>query len=670
MLKLSKSLTLAGCAFSFFVGTSSLSAATHLGDKELWNNVVTIDRLAWQEREGIKKVNKLADDQTLVRRLYVDITGKIPTYEQLVRFLKDKDINKKQKLIDSLLDTPGYASNLSNMWGDLLRIPYREGGDLANHHNDFKTYIERLVYENKPYDKMVKDMITAEGLVMEDGGVSFYYRDFQTDPMDTTNATVKAFLGTRIGCAQCHNHRFDKWTQKEFYELSAHMWGVQTKDTHGTVAASIIRNHSRNLKDEGFTAPVTANMLYVLTPSRQSVSFNESDRLQYPEGYVYDNAKPLETVKERIVFSYGDTEVKGKDRREVFANWLTSKNNPMFARVMANRLWKRIMGVAVMEPVDDWKDNVEVQNPQLFAALGDIFASVDYDFKAFLSVVFNSEAYQMAVDEKNELDSENYKIQGAALKRMSAPQLRDSLLTLKHGNLDKYAKMGSIYFEFQNKLKALAVEFHNIIAPKSRSFLKANGLEGQQMVDTEMMSLMIEYAEKVQELEAEYNIGPDGLIGSKGDSPKLAQKGKPEEKKGMMMQKEGSMSTANGKVRPIIRANLVDRPEFMEVFGSTDRSAPQTGGSQEATIKQILKMINSNECKDVVKKESYLMSNMYKKEKVGERVAYLYYSLYGRVPNKKELGIAGKFLGNSNKHDRWASYALALINSPEFYFVQ
>lgn len=649
--------------------SSHAFGSRHIGDKELWKHVVTIDRLAWQEREGIKKVNDMADDRVLVRRIYIDITGRIPTYDEVTKYLKDKDINKRQKLIDELLDSPGYASNFANMWGDLLRIPYNEGGDLGNHHNDFKKYVERAIYENKPYDQLVYEMLTSEGHVIENGGISFFYRDFQTDAMDTVNATVKAFLGTRIGCAQCHNHRFDKWTQKQFYELSAHLWGVDTKDTHGTVAARLLRVHAQKLKDNGFKSPLTQNMLYVLNPSRQSISFNEHDRLTYPENYVYDNAKPNEVVKEAIVFDYGDTEVKGKNRREVFAKWLTSKNNPMFARVMANRLWKRIMGVAIMEPVDDWKDNIEIQNPQLFKALGQVFSSVNYDFKAFLSVILNSEAYQLSVDERNELDSENYKIQGAALKRMSAPQIRDSLLTLTHGNLDRFSKMGSQYFEFEDRLKKLAKEFHDIIVPKARGFLKANGLQGiDTITDSEIINDMLIYAEKVKELEAEYNIGPDGYINSKGNMPALAQKGNSMmEKKGMM---EEQMMGSYKHNKSVVRANLVSRPEFMDVFGATDRSSPETGGSMEASIKQILKMINSPECHDALKKESFLMRGLYNKEKMGEKISYLYYSIYGRAPSKKEVGIAAKYIGNSNKHERWANYTLALINSPEFYFVQ
>lgn len=643
---------------------STAHASRHLSAKKQWSHVVTIDRLAWQEREGVKKVNKLADDPTIVRRLYLDITGKIPTYDQFVSYLKDKNINKRQQLIDELLDTAGYASNFANMWGDLLRIRYDEE-ESKNHHEDFKKYIERVVYENKSYDSIVYDLLLAEGHVTQNGGVSFYFRDDETDPMDTLNATIKAFLGTRVGCAQCHNHRFDKWTQKEFYELAAHLWGIETSQTHFAFPARVIRTHMEKLPEQGFKYPITANMKYVLTPSRQFVEYDSSNHLTFPENYVYDNATPNEIVKERIIFDYGDHDIEGKDPRETFAKWLTSKKNPMFARVMANRLWKRVMGVAIMEPVDDWKDNIEIQNPKLFNALGEIFADVNYDFKAFLSIMLNTEAYLMAVDERNELDAENYKVQGATLKRMNAPQLRDSLLTLQYGDLDRYAKLGSQYFEFEDRLRKLAYEFHQIIVPQGISYFKSHGLEGlRKIIDQKMMNDLLTYANKVKELEAEYNIGPDGFIGGQARLANFSKTSKQTKKNNMMM------NYKKADENHIIRANMVNDPEFMNVFGATDRSSPETMGSTTASIKQILKMINSEECHKVLEKDSYLMRNLYKRDKLGERVVYLYHSIFGRSPNKKEINIAVNYIGNQTKHEVWYNYTLALINSPEFYFIQ
>ena len=215
----------------------------------------------------------------------------------------------------------------------------------------------------------------------------------------------------------------------------------------------------------------------IFYPSSAKVILGPGKKKQftYPETYIYDNAKPGEVVKPRIVFDYGPENPKGDTPREKFANWLTSKENTMFARVMPNRLWKRIMGYANMDPIDDYKDNIEIQNPKLFEALGDIFVDLNYDLKALLSVFFNSEAYQYAYNPKNNFDTDEYRVQGVKLKRMSAHQLQDSLKTLRYGNLDKFTRYDSDYFEFEDKINQLAIEYKNEFLSEFRKIAKEHG---------------------------------------------------------------------------------------------------------------------------------------------------------------------------------------------------
>jgi hypothetical protein len=641
-------------------------AGRHIDETNLWKHVVTIDRLAWQERQGVKKINKPVSDQEFIRRVYLDITGKIPTYEQTVSFLKAKHINKRGILIDELLDSPGYVANYSNFWLDLLRNPY--GGAEDHSHKEFIRFIERVLSENWSYDKIVKHLMTAEGSVQENQAIGFYMRDKETGTMDTLNSTVRAFLGTRLGCAQCHNHRFDKWTQKEFYESAAFFWGVDYKRTYGNGERQIMGTHQKALmKDKRFEGNLSPYANMVLRPSRAMVTYNSNDKLKYPEIYNYENAKPNEIVKARIVFDYGDLEVSGKDRREIFANWMASKKNPMFARIMANRLWKRIMGVSLLDPVDDWKDNIEVKNPHLFTALGDVFANLDYDFKAFLSVMFNSEAYQMSIDLKNEFDDEDYKVQGALFKRMSAAQLQDSLLTLRYGNLDRFAKLNPQYFELEDKLNALSLEYKNKVVPLAKAHNRKYDRDTEE-IDPAIIDLMLEYSEKVKELEGYYQVDKNGYINPNGKNTLVQNKAKKEAPTMTMMGEPITMNAGySGKA---IRRAHYNGSDFMAVFGSTDRSAPETNVETKATMKQILKLINSPETQGIVRKDSQLMKELWKKDKMSEKVQYLYYSIYGRAPSKKDLNVATQFFKVSDKTEDWCQYVLALINSPEFYFIK
>ena len=136
-----------------------------------------------------------------------------------------------------------------------------------------------------------------------------------------------------------------------------------------------------------------------------------------------------------------------------------------------------------------------------------------------------------------------------------------------------------------------------------------------------------------------------------------------------MTPQNGSMMHTDAKGKTVLRANYKSG-DFMNVFGLSDRSSPETNVDMGATMKQILKMMNSQECKNVAKKDSFLMKEMWKKEKLNERISYLYYSLYGRAPTRKDLNIAVKFFSKGDKIDRWSKYTLALLNSPEFYFIK
>lgn len=160
-----------------------LSAKRFISDQELWKHVVTVDRLAWEEREGLKKVNKQVDEENFIRRIYLDITGKIPTYEQMLAYRKAKVMNKRQVLIETLLDSPGYVSHYSNFWLDLLRNPYSDPEGFR--HKEFTRYVERFLYENRSYDKIVYDFIMANGMVQNNPEVGFFLRDKATGTMDT-----------------------------------------------------------------------------------------------------------------------------------------------------------------------------------------------------------------------------------------------------------------------------------------------------------------------------------------------------------------------------------------------------------------------------------------------------------------------------------------------------
>src|ERR1051326_2560428 len=171
--------------------------------------------------------NPPANDDVFLRRIYLDIVGRIPTGPETLAFRDDHDPNKRAKLIDKLLDSEGYVHHNFTWWADLLRIqsgnrPGAYGGQA------YANWIKQSLRENKPYDKIVYELITADGFPWENGASGFYLRD-DGMPLDHMATTVQIFLGTSLQCAQCHDHPFDKWSQLEFYEMAAFTYGVQTR---------------------------------------------------------------------------------------------------------------------------------------------------------------------------------------------------------------------------------------------------------------------------------------------------------------------------------------------------------------------------------------------------------------------------------------------------------
>jgi hypothetical protein len=194
-----------------------------------------IDSVLAQDWQANKlKGNPAVDDNTFVRRLYLDIIGRIPTTREADAFLADSSADKRAKLIDKLLNSEGYVQHYYNYWADVLRLTSngQQTGNVTG--SAYMTFVKDSLRANKPYDEFVRDMVAAQGKAWENGAIGYYMRD-RGMPLDNMANTVRVFLGTRIECAQCHNHPFDKWSQMQFYQMASYTYGVQTQDYNGGV---------------------------------------------------------------------------------------------------------------------------------------------------------------------------------------------------------------------------------------------------------------------------------------------------------------------------------------------------------------------------------------------------------------------------------------------------
>ena len=315
-----------------------------------------IDALVMQKLsdEGLKR-NKRTSDSVFVRRVYLDIIGRIPHLDETNAFLTSKRKTKREDLIDELLNSYGRTSRQFNFWADLLRINSNMGNGLSG--QPYVDFVKDSLERNKPYDDFVQDLLTASGpnLATGNAGVGYYLRD-RNMPEDNMSNTVRIFLGTRLECAQCHDHPYDSWTQRQYYEMVAFTGGVSYRSTQDNAKES----------QELFKAGQVPEKIYVkvkqfLRSLNMGVSGSGSGMARLPENFSGDDGEDGEIVVARDMFNgealtsakIPDASSSKKKRkkkvtinkeigsREIYAAWLTAPDNPRFATVIANRLWKQ-----------------------------------------------------------------------------------------------------------------------------------------------------------------------------------------------------------------------------------------------------------------------------------------------------------------------------------------
>lgn len=338
-----------------------------------------------------------ADDATFLRRVSLDIIGLIPTAAEARAFLADKDPDKRAKLVDSLLRRPEYADYWALYWGDHLdntkQLLYNKGP------YTFTRWLTSQFEKNVPYDQFVRSLLVSSGNMYDQPATNYY--PLMKKELDLAEKTSQLFLGVSIGCARCHNHPLERWTQDDFSGMAAFFSQVRYKNGGP-------RNNER--------------ALYV----------DFSRQFQNPDSKKSFLPKPLDGDH---VLTQGPT-----DRRELLANWVTAKDNPWFARAMVNRMWRNFMGRGFVEPVDDFRVTNPPSNEPLLAALAKDFADHNFDLHHLIRRITASSAYQLSSvpNRSNKQDTMAYSRYYP--KRLSAEPLLDSL-SLAAGSDERFQSM-------------------------------------------------------------------------------------------------------------------------------------------------------------------------------------------------------------------------------------
>jgi Protein of unknown function (DUF1553)/Protein of unknown function (DUF1549)/Bacterial Ig-like domain (group 2) len=345
---------------------------------------------------------ELSADQEFIRRAFVDAIGALPTPPEVRDFCTDRDAGKRSKLIDALLDRPEFVDYWTLQLSDLLQNRKERDHDVRGTKGvrSFHLWIREQVASNRPWDELARSVLAAKGSANENPAIGYFIvtvgENREAERSEVVGSVAQAFLGTRIGCAQCHNHPLERYTQDDYYHFAGFFSRIsfdrkesKTGVTHLNLGS---RDPNRNKGAAGANQPRTGEFLKPQPLDRSDIPLTAND-----------------------------------DPRAKLAAWITDPKNEYFSGAMVNRIWKHFLGVGMVEPVDDLRATNPPTNPELWKALGREFVEHRYDIKHLMRVILNSRTYQLSSATKpaNETDARFYSRYYA--RRLPAEVLLDAI---------------------------------------------------------------------------------------------------------------------------------------------------------------------------------------------------------------------------------------------------
>jgi len=396
-----------------YEGAYAATTVTAMGDRSGFEWVTPpkfneIDNLVagkWQRMKTLP--SEVCTDIDFVRRIYLDLTGLPPTVEQAKSFLADTRHSqvKRDALIDSLIGNPEFIEFWTNKWSDMLQVNRKflapEGAKL------FRAWIRKEVADNTPYDEFARKIITATGS-NKDNPPASYFKILRT-PEDTMENTTHLFLATRFNCNKCHDHPFERWTQDNYYEMSAFFAQVGLKADPASGKNKI-----------GGTAVEGAKPLYEIIYQK-----NEAEQKHERTGEVTPPSFPYEAAHEQP---------KEASRRDQLAEWMTSPDNRYFASSYANRVWGYMMGTGIIEPLDDIRAGNPPSNPELLDWLTQHFIKSGFDVRELMRVIVKSRTYQLSIETNKWNEDDTINFSHAKARRLPAEVLYDSIHAVTGAN--------------------------------------------------------------------------------------------------------------------------------------------------------------------------------------------------------------------------------------------
>jgi len=624
------------------------------------------DRVQRHHAAMSTKLNAAASDETFLRRVFLDVVGRIPSLGESTRFLGSKDADKRAKLIDELLDSEGYVSHMFNWKADLLRVNTRglAAGQPGWLYDD---WVKDSIRSRMPWDEFVLQLVTASGYLWENGAVGFYVRDLGM-PLDHMSNMTRIFLGTRIECAQCHDHPLEPITQKDFYQMVAFTFGVSNLGNPGGYSNDNVKQWpeikarlNAMPKDEALSQGVSRTI-----SNLKRLTTDTDKQLKFPDTYAYDAEARKKPVEPRTLFGDEATVSEG-GRRKAFAEWMTSPRNPRFAKNIANRLWKRVMGTGLIEPVDSLSSLPNPQHTELMDFLAQTMVGLRFDERAFLAVLLNTRLYQSEAERDKPEPGVASELRGPQLRRLSAEQIWDSHLVLLAKDIDERR------YTFNHEGSAMNPE----------RLLKLSAMSADEIIARARDEMAYRIRQREYSLRLVEQHQERSAAQARGDEQevKRLQAAHAKENKDFYSPELMAMEMGSGSVAKetdprwrslpqyFVRASETPLPlplgHFLRQFGQSDRREIDAFNRDPNTTHS-LALMNGELTSQLLADDSFLRRQIAASSE--QKTQVIYRGILVRSPTAEEIAEIAKLTKGSPTPEQ--DIIWALLNSPEFLFNQ
>jgi len=674
-----------------------------------------LDELITAGNEGRKvQMAPLVDDLGYLRRVSVDLIGRIPTEAEIKQYLAWPAAERREKLVDRLLRDERFADRWTVFFGDMLRI--RSGAEGGA---QFTAFVHKALEIGMPYDEMCRRLISANGKPGRTPEVGYILGD-GADPMALAASTAQVFMGVRIACAQCHNHPFDVWTREQFYGLAAYFGKTRrienqlTRVIYTTEASdTTILWPPEDMAKGGERKPMPPKFPFETVPANETPEYiarlnklraEQQARAAKKADTSLDDL--LATADEKVKNATGGElpailDVTGdlkKERskldvvgdlyrtsqlRKELADMITSPRNRYFAMCLANRVWAEVMGRGFVEPVDDFSQENAPSHPQALDYLADEFIAGGYDLKNLLRLIVTSQTYQRGrltgVDETLRQESEAAFV-AAPVRRMLAETMFDSIA--QAGHLFQYKYPAGANKRIVKRLVQVPV------ASDKKGLAEISPGKKQA---SEKMAMKPAVSESAYDLESSVALDFNAILKAKDDEPsveKMRVMSKEEIEAMRMMDERNKQGPRMRYVERYVDFEVDDNPKFdsamrmaspappahfLRIFGQTERAELGRHRDENPSMRQALMMLNgklTHEASRVGDFEPVYPLLIGAKANIDEAIKLVYREILTREPSAEEMTEGKEIIAAAaSPREGMADLRWLLFNCHEFRFL-